>query len=152
MPTLSQKLSTIKTMLEELRVDAALALTVQGRRTEPDSYTLNELPELISQIRVYDFNYRFDFKALDSVGTIHSRAEGIAAGNSGITPECFNFKLLEKINMKTPTPITYCFSGVWGQNASIAIDCVFPNITYHKLNFKAITSAPEQFIAPPEEE
>ena len=150
--TLVEKINLLKSLVDELRDDTALALTMQGLYTLKEDLHLKDIPDRILQIRVYDFNYRFDFKSLESVGKIHSRAEGIAAGGSGIEPQCFNFRYKQKFNMKTLTPITYCYSGVWGQNSSLATDCVFPNITYHKINFKAIPSAPEQFIAPPEEE
>lgn len=149
--TLVEKINLLNSLVANLRDETALALSLQGLYTRAEELHLKDIPDRILQIRVYDFNYRFDFKALESVGTIHSRAEGIAVGGMNINPVPVPLKIAEKLNMEKSTPITYCFSGVWGQNASIAIDCVFPTITYNKINFKAIDSAPEQFIAPIEE-
>ena len=150
--TLVEKIDALKSLIDDLRAESALALSLQGLYTQAEDLHLKDIPDRILQIRVYDFNYKFDFKALESVGTIHSRAEGLPAGGMGIYPQAPALRTDVKLNMKQSTPITYCFSGVWGQPASIAIDCVFPTITYHKIDFKAIPATPEQFIAPPEED
>ncbi len=109
---------------------------------------MKDIPDLILQIRVYDFNYKFDFKALDSVGTIHTRATGNSCGGMPIYPIPFELKIAEPVNLKIPTPVVPREAGVFGQNASIVTNCVFPNITTAPINFKAITSEPDQFVAP----
>lgn len=146
--TLYEKVQLLQSLIEELKTDTALALTIQGLYTEAENIKLKDIPDLILQIRVYDFNYKFDFKALDSVGTIHTRASGISCGGMPIYPIPFELKIIEPVNLKIPTPVVPREAGVFGQNASIVTNCVFPNITTVPINFKAIASEPDQFIAP----
>lgn len=149
--TLVEKINLLKSVIADLKDETALALTIQGLYTEAKNISLKDIPDLILQIRVYDFNYKFDFKALDSVGTIHSRNEGIATGGMKISPVPFNFRIADRMDFKTLTTITPRLSGVYGQDSSISVNCVFPTITYHKIDFKAVDSVPEKFIAPSEE-
>jgi hypothetical protein len=136
--TLSEKMNLLNSLINDLRRDTALALTVQGVYTEFDNLHLKDIPDLIAKIRVYDFNYKFDFKALESVGVIHSRAEGVSTGGMSIDPQPFVLKSIIRFDMNTETPITYCYSGVYGQNSSITTNCTFPNISHYKIKFDTL--------------
>ena len=149
--TLVEKIDLLKSLISDLKEETALALTIQGLYTEPENISLKDIPDRILQIRVYDFNYKFDFKALDSVGTIHSRNEGTATGGMRIHPVPFSLRVAQKLNFKTDTPIVDAISGVYGQTSTISVNCVFPTITNHKLDFKVVDSVPDQFIPPNEE-
>lgn len=152
--TLHEKIQLLESLLVSLKEESALALTLQGLYTEPDKIKVKDIPDRILQIRVYDFNYKFDFKALDSVGTIHSRFEGTATGGMPINPVFPEFKVLDKIDMRTVTPIFKSLSGVYGQNSSIVVNCVFPTIETQKQDFNTVSIMPEnweeRFVVLPE--
>lgn len=143
--TLVEKVDLLKSLISDLKEETALALTIQGLYTEPENISLKDIPDRILKIRVYDFNYKFDFKALDSVGTIHSRQEGMASGGMDINPVFPEFKVIDEFDMRTYTPIVKRNAGVWGQESSITMNCVFPEITTQKLDFVTISFNPENW-------
>lgn len=152
--TLHDKVQLLESLLSSLKEDSALALTLQGLYTESDKIKIKDIPDLILKIRVYDFNYKFDFKALDSVGTIHSRQEGMASGGMDINPVFSEFEVMDEFDMRTYTPIVKRNAGVWGRESSITTNCVFPEITTQKLDFVTISFNPEnweeRFVVLPE--
>lgn len=152
--TLHDKIQLLESLLSSLKEESALALTLQGLYTEPAQIKIKDIPDLILKIRVYDFNYKFDFKALDSVGTIHSRQEGIASGGMDINPVFPEFKVVDEFDMRTYTPIVKRNVGVYGQESSITMNCVFSEITTQKQDFVTVSFIPEnweeRFVTLPE--
>ena len=152
--TLVNKINLLKTVLNNLKEDSALALTIQGLYTEAANIKVADIPNLILQIRAHDFNYKFDFKALDSVGSIHVRNEGTTAGGMQIAPVPFDFVVPTRMDLNVDGTIQLvATNGVYGRDlANIGFSIEFPTITHKKLDFKSVSVEPEQFIAPSEED
>lgn len=151
--TLIEKIDLLNEVLADLKYKSALALTVQGLYTEASDIKLKDIPDLISKIRVYDFNYKFDFKALNSVGTLKVRNEGTSGGNMGISPLPLDLHVPSRISMKVATEIKYPEKGVFGRDSVISgIRCIAPTISFNKLDFSNISTEPTTFVALPEEE
>lgn len=151
--TLLEKNDLLNEVLADLKYKSALALTVQGLYTEASNIKLKDIPDLIGMIRVYDFNYKFDFKSLDSVGTLKVRNEGTSGGEMNITPTFPNLHDTIRMSVKVTTEIRYPEKGVFGRDSVISgIRCIAPTISFNKLDFSNISTEPTTFVALPEEE
>src|SRR5574344_1291076 len=150
--TLHEKLALIESTLHDIHIDTASALTIQGVYREPEDFMLQELGTLIRLIKTEDFQFRFDFKSLDSVGKIHARLEGISSGNSGISPIKYDHWWFT-MDMSIPeTKVKYPAHGCYGMpDQDIGITSSMEDIELHIFNFKELDSISANLVPMPEE-
>ena len=150
--TLVEKFDLLQKLLKELHVKSAEAFTIQGLYREPKDFIIKDIPNLIRLIRTEDFQFRFDFKSLDSVGTIRARLEGEPSGYSGIEPSPFayvfptlNNKIILDFNVGAQH-VTLPNFGAWGTpTVTFATDPRIFEIHVPKMEFH-IESIPDSFI------
>ena len=85
--TLVEKITLLEQVLERLKDETAEALTIQGLYREPEDFIIKDIPQLIRLIKTEDFQFRFNFKDMDSVGRIHARRTGEATGGLFFNPQ-----------------------------------------------------------------
>ena len=151
--TLSEKMQLLQELLQELHVESAKAFTIQGLYREPEDFIIKDIPDLIRLIKTEDFQFRFDFKSLDSVGKIRARLDGEPAGDSGIEPIPFDYvfptldnKIVVGLNVGAQY-VTRPNFGAWGMpTVTIATDPHIFEIHIPKMEFHFVETAPDSFI------
>lgn len=143
--TLVEKINLLKSVIDELKDKTALALTIQGLYREPEDFTVREIPDLIRLIKTEDFQFRFNFKDMDSVGRIRARKTGESVGGLTFNPHPADFIVLDAINLKANYTITVpvgkaCGWHVGGMNTYGTMD----DISVHLFNFKELESMSQQ--------
>ena len=140
--TLVEKINLLEQVLGRLKNETAEALTIQGLYREPEDFMIKDIPQLIRLIKTEDFQFRFNFKDMDSVGRIHARKTGEASGGLFFNPRPPAFIPGYQIDFSTfETPISYptgkaCGCHVGGFQSNSKFDFIQP-ISF---NFKGIKS------------
>lgn len=145
--TLSEKMQLLQSFLEDLHVESAKAFTIQGLYREPEDFIIKDIPDLIRLIKTEDFQFRFDFKSLDSVGRIKSASLGRSIGGINISIPAFDIEVCYTDLSVGPQPIFKPESGVWGMpDNNLPTNSQMTNQSFIEIDFSNIGSLPDTLI------
>ena len=143
--TLIEKLNLLKDLLANLKEDTASALTIQGLYREPEDFIISEIPDLIRLIKTEDFQFRFNFKDMDSVGRIHARRTGEAAGGLFFNPQPVEIIVLDKLDFKAVYTIECPLDKACGWHVGgLVTNGSMTDLTIHMFDFKGLESMSQQ--------
>lgn len=143
--TLVEKLNLLQELLANLKEDTASAFTIQGLYREPEDFTIREIPDLIRLIKTEDFQFRFNFKDMDSVGRIRARKTGEAVGGLFINPRPAEFIVLDTFDFKTGYTISRPQGKSCGWHVGgLVTEGSLADPTIYTFNFKGLESMAQQ--------